>query len=95
MSGDQVEHGMCERNAEDDLLGNRDHVRTKEIRYNIGQHNPWSQLPGWCRNYLDIHILSIADLLGAAEDAMLPPFGTFKQAGKMDAVGADQHALDV
>ena len=49
--------------------------------------------PGFNRDYPRIQILTIADLLAGAGVEMPPPFGTFKQAGRVRDEGP--HTLDM
>jgi site-specific DNA-methyltransferase (adenine-specific) len=49
--------------------------------------------PGFNRDYPRIQILTIADLLSGAGVEMPPPFGTFKQAGRVRDEGP--HTLDM
>ncbi len=49
--------------------------------------------PGWNQNYPRIQILTIEELLHNAEVKMPPQFGTFKQAQRVQQLGAEQREL--
>lgn len=49
--------------------------------------------PGWGKDYPNLQILTIADLLGGEEAKMPPPMTTFKQTGKADKGKPVQESL--
>ena len=49
--------------------------------------------PGWGKTYPRLQILTVEDLLHGAEVRMPPAHGTFKQAPKVKAQGAEQTPL--
>lgn len=51
--------------------------------------------PGWGQNYPKLQILTIAQLLHGGEVKMPPPFGTFKQARRVDQAEAEQQGFDL
>jgi hypothetical protein len=51
--------------------------------------------PGWGQRYPKIQILTIADLLKGTEVKMPPPFGTFKQAQRVDRLEGELGVLDL
>lgn len=51
--------------------------------------------PGWGKDYPDVQVVTVAELLRGAEVKMPPAHGTFKQAQRADQSTAEQHGLDL